>query len=149
MGDTHVGLQARLMSQALRKLTASLSAGPLNTPGGGGAGARPHFPHSPVRFCFAAPAPSLCVVAAVVQYGSLKAARWLSRSCASVVDDHHIIACGGCGWLLAAEKDRRKHPSALIFINQLRQKIGVMYAHAVCCLLLLLQYQFVTAACMC
>jgi recombination protein RecA len=30
MGDVHVGLQARLMSQALRKLTASLSAGPLN-----------------------------------------------------------------------------------------------------------------------
>ena len=25
MGDTHVGLQARLMSQALRKLTGSIS----------------------------------------------------------------------------------------------------------------------------
>ena len=28
MGDSHVGLQARLMSQALRKLTAALSASP-------------------------------------------------------------------------------------------------------------------------
>eukprot|EP01048_Picozoa_sp_COSAG05_P009416 COSAG05_NODE_772_length_7441_cov_2161.181013_3_plen_250_part_00 len=37
MGDVHVGLQARLMSQALRKITASLSAGPLQTPGVGGA----------------------------------------------------------------------------------------------------------------
>ena len=68
MGDVHVGLQARLMSQALRKLTASLATGPRNSGGSGPGGA-------------------------------------------DVVDEE-------TGEIM------REHAPALIFINQLRQKIG-------------------------
>lgn len=67
-GDVHVGLQARLMSQALRKLTASLATGPRNSGGSGPGGAE-------------------------------------------VYDEETGEAV-------------REHPPALIFINQLRQKIG-------------------------
>ena len=58
MGDHHVGLQARLMSQALRKLTASLASGPV-----------------------------------------------------------------------ASNSSGRKHKATIVFINQLRQKIGVVYGN--------------------
>jgi RecA/RadA recombinase len=68
MGDVHVGLQARLMSQALRKLTASLATGPRNSGGSGPGGAEE-----------------------------------IDEETGEVV---------------------REHPPALIFINQLRQKIG-------------------------
>ena len=68
MGDVHVGLQARLMSQALRKLTASLATGPRNSGGSGPGGADE-----------------------------------IDEETGEVV---------------------REHPPALIFINQLRQKIG-------------------------
>ena len=63
-----MGLQARLMSQALRKLTASLATGPRNSGGSGPGGAE-------------------------------------------VYDEETGEAV-------------REHPPALIFINQLRQKIG-------------------------
>ena len=68
MGDVHVGLQARLMSQALRKLTASLATGPRNSGGSGPGGA-------------------------------------------DAIDEE-------TGEVV------REHAAALIFINQLRQKIG-------------------------
>ena len=73
MGQAHVGLQARLMSQALRKLTSSLASGPRNS-GGSGPGGE------------------------------------------DIIDDE-------TGEVV------REHAPALIFINQLRQKIGVLYGN--------------------
>ena len=73
MGQAHVGLQARLMSQALRKLTSSLASGPRNSGGSGPSGE-------------------------------------------DIIDEETGEAV-------------REHAPALIFINQLRQKIGVMYGN--------------------